>query len=281
MKNSCVFILTHGRANNVTTLKTLKKQGYRGDWYLVVDNEDECLLEYLQKFGAKRVLIFDKDEIEQCFDTMDNFSDRRTVVYARNVCFKLAESLGYRYFLELDDDYQAFEHRYIEDKKLKSKLVSNLDVLFDAMFQFLIDSNATCVALAQNGDYVSGRHSTILKKRLARKIMNTFFCDTQKPFTFDGRINEDVCTYVNSLDKVFLTITDYAIKQKATQHNKGGMTDTYIDTGTYVKSFYPVMKCPSCCKVSLMTGCKHPRIHHRITWSKAVPEIISSSFKKE
>ena len=36
-----VFILTHGRADNVVTMKTLKKGGYTGRWYMIIDNEDE------------------------------------------------------------------------------------------------------------------------------------------------------------------------------------------------------------------------------------------------
>lgn len=37
----CVFILTHGRANNVETCKTLKRCGYTGKVYLLVDDEDD------------------------------------------------------------------------------------------------------------------------------------------------------------------------------------------------------------------------------------------------
>lgn len=37
----CVFILTHGRADNVVTLKTLLADGYTGDWYMVIDDEDD------------------------------------------------------------------------------------------------------------------------------------------------------------------------------------------------------------------------------------------------
>lgn len=36
-----VFIITHGRANEQITLKTLKKCGYSGKVFLVIDDEDE------------------------------------------------------------------------------------------------------------------------------------------------------------------------------------------------------------------------------------------------
>ena len=35
-----VFILTHGRPNNVKTYKTLKRFGYTGKIHIVIDNED-------------------------------------------------------------------------------------------------------------------------------------------------------------------------------------------------------------------------------------------------
>lgn len=40
-ENFAVFILTHGRAENIITLKALEKAGYSGKTYLVIDDEDE------------------------------------------------------------------------------------------------------------------------------------------------------------------------------------------------------------------------------------------------
>ena len=45
-KNFCAFILSHGRANNVKTYETLRRQGYTGDIYIVVDDEDKSIEEY-------------------------------------------------------------------------------------------------------------------------------------------------------------------------------------------------------------------------------------------
>ena len=36
-----VFILTHGRADNMATAKMLKKTNYTGKIYFIIDNEDE------------------------------------------------------------------------------------------------------------------------------------------------------------------------------------------------------------------------------------------------
>lgn len=118
-------------------------------------------------------------------------------------------------------------------------------------------------------------------KKLLRKVMNTWFCDAEKPFQIIGRINEDTNTYVylGTQGKLFFTVTDVIITQKQTQSNAGGLTDIYLDRGTYVKSFYTVMCAPSCAKIAAM-GDKHMRVHHRILWGNCTPMIISQKWRK-
>ena len=276
----CVFILTHGRADNVITVKTLKDQGYTGKVYIVIDDEDEQEEEYRKRYGDK-VLQFNKKDVAKTFDPMDTSDDRRTIVYARNVCFDLARQTGHRYFLELDDDYVMFEHRWIEGEKLLTKTLSNLDDVFESMIDFLIDTGADTVAFAQGGDFIGGKNGGNYKKKILRKAMNTFFCDAEKPFKFIGRINEDVNTYtrLGSVGWLALTITDVDIVQKQTQNNKGGMTDVYNESGTYLKSMYSVIGMPSAVKIADM-GASHKRIHHNINWNLCVPKIMNERYKK-
>lgn len=112
--------------------------------------------------------------------------------------------------------------------------------------------------------------------------MNTFFCDVEKPFKFIGRINEDVNTYtrLGSTGWLGLTITDGQMKQKQTQANRGGMSNVYLDSGTYLKSFYSVMGMPSAVKIAEM-GDKHKRIHHNVEWGHCVPMILNEIHKKK
>ena len=49
-KNFAVFILTHGRPNNVKTYKTLKRFGYTGKIYIIIDNEDTSADDYYKNF---------------------------------------------------------------------------------------------------------------------------------------------------------------------------------------------------------------------------------------
>lgn len=275
-----VFILTHGRADNVVTLATLKKCGYTGKVYFLVDDEDSQIEQYKNNFGDS-VIVFNKKLASEMCDQGDLSDDRRVILYARNQCFEEAEKLGLETFLELDDDYKSFEYRYEEENKLKVKQYRDLDGLFDAMLDFLYQSDALTVALAQGGDFIGGVNGGIFNKGIARKAMNTFFCRTDRKFQFVGRINEDVNTYTTLGQRGgrIFTFTKAAIVQQATQKNKGGMSDTYLDMGTYLKSFYSVMYSPSCVKISKM-GDKHMRIHHEVQWENCVPMILNERYKK-
>ena len=279
-KDFCVFILTHGRPNKVYTLETLRKCNYTGDYYLVIDNEDKEADDYYKLFDGK-VLMFDKLEISKTFDTADTSDDRRAIVYARNVCFKLAKKLGYKYFLELDDDYTEFRFRKEINGILRTIYMRHIDKVFTAMINFLEKSGADTIAFAQTGDFIGGTGSNVFKKKLARKAMNSFFCSTEREFNFLGRINEDVNSYVSlgRQGKLFFTIAEASLDQLATQQNSGGMTELYLDSGTYVKSFYTIIFAPSCAKIGLM-GVNNKRIHHRILWDYCSPKILNQKHKK-
>lgn len=282
MRNDfAIFILSHGRADNVLTLDTLKKCGNTNKVYFICDNEDSQLDLYYSKFGKDNVIVFDKLKKSLEFDTMDLSSDRRAIVYARNACFDVAKDLGLTYFLELDDDYTEFRSRQWNGNKLMSIYCHDLDSVIDAMLEFLDASGALTVTFAQPGDFIGGVGSKVYKDKITRKAMNSFFCRTDRKFDFIGRINEDVNTYVNlgSKGNLLFTVVDMTLNQQDTQRNAGGMSELYLDSGTYVKSFYSVIANPSCVKISEM-GCNHKRIHHLINWENAVPKIISSRFQK-
>lgn len=280
--NFCVFILSHGRAGRVHTLQSLKKCGYSGSWYLVIDNEDAQENEYKRLYGEEHVIVFDKLARSKITDTPDLSEDRRTIIYARNECFDIAKKLGYRYFLELDDDYTDWQYRWEKDGKLKVASARNLNDIFEEMLVFLDCSNAVTVAFAQGGDMIGGKNNGRIKQGLLRKAMNTFFCDVEKPFSFVGRINEDVNTYTLLGNKgvLLFTFTNFMITQMTTQKNAGGMTETYLDMGTYLKSFYSVIYSPQAVKISEM-GDKHKRIHHYVDWEKCVPMILNQRWKKK
>jgi hypothetical protein len=276
-----VFILTHGRPGHVITYSTIRNQGYTGDIYLIVDNEDDSLGEYHAKFPGQ-VIVFDKRAIAKTFDAADSFSERRAVVYARNACFDIAKDHGIDYFLQLDDDYTGFWYKFNSRLEFRDRRVKSLDKLFGLVLDYYSSIDALSIAFGQGGDLLGGGNSTTLKRLwLKRKCMNTFFCSTLRPFQFVGRVNEDVNTFLSlgNRGQLLFTIFNVCITQVTTQASGGGMTDLYHAEGTYIKSFYPLMITPSNIKLYEM-GHKNKRIHHKVLWNNAVPKIISEDYRK-
>lgn len=275
-----VLILSHGRPDNVKTIKALRQANYTGKIKIVCDDLDETLNLYKEKYKDD-IIVFDKNKkLKEC-DTMDNFGKTNIVLPARNSCHEIAKELGWDYFFELDDDYTEFAIRYPKEGKLPAYKIKNMDAILDEMIEFLEVSNALCVCFSQGGDYIGGADGKYVHKRLSRKAMNCYVCKTSKPFQFIGTINEDCNMYVteNMKGNLVFSSTYVACVQNETQQNKGGLTDIYLDVGTYVKSFYSVMAEPSCVSVKGM-GVKDRRIHHSVRWNNCAPLILSDRYKK-
>lgn len=280
-ENFAVFILTHGRANDVRTLTALKSVNFSGKIYLVVDDKDQQLEQYREIYGDSVVAFSKEDEAKYC-DTMDNFHDMRIVLYARNACWNLAEQLGLQYFLVLDDDYNGFFFRRDGSSNYCNKRIKEIDPVLNLLLAFYATAPIASLAIAQGGDFIGGKDNPIFSATFTRrKAMNFFICSTCRPFKFFGSINEDVNAYLHhgKVGKIFMTVPNVSLNQLTTQQNSGGLTDIYLDRGTYIKSFYSVMIAPSCTKVGIIKD-TFARLHHNITWNNAVPRIISESHRK-
>ena len=274
-----VIILSYGRADRVYTYKTLRNSGYTGDIYILCDDSDSQLEDYRSIYGDK-VLVFSKDEYQGRFDKMDNFGKKNVVVYARNAVYDQAKSVGLRYIAVLDDDYQRFDFRVDGDYGYCEKRCRNLDAVFSAFLDFLKESKVKTICPAQNGDFFAGAQNErmSIRKIPKRKAMNLFFFDVENPMEFMGTINEDLTASVAEglAGGVVLTTPLFSLSQVDTQQNRGGLTDAYLDMGTYVKSFYSVMYAPSAVKVAPM-GSKYMRLHHQVSWKFCAPKILRES----
>jgi len=277
----CVFILTHGRPDDVVTLRTLGRCNYSGRIYLVVDDEDATVDRYRQNFGAERVIVFHKKaEADDC-DEGNNFDERRTITMARNACFSIAERLGVTHFLELDDDYTDFRFKTIETNG-KMFWVKNIERIIIGLVRFYDESNCLSVAIAQCGDFIGGIDNGVRTYRFSkRKCMNSFLCSTLRPFKFVGAMTEDVNTYMTlgGRGQLFFTIPFAALNQKTTQSQSGGITEMYQRFGTYCKAFTTLMMMPSAVSVGMMRS-TNPRLHHSINWGCAVPCIVPERYRK-
>jgi len=310
----CVFIMTYGRADNVKTYKTLmeyENTSFNQDLYFICSDDDKHLQDYIDKFGD-RVLVFSKKKMIPYLDKGDIFDRYGVILYARNICFSFASQLGYRYFVELDDDYDIFSQRiyysdyynikgtlisdmkeypeYIpseDEKKCEGKLmmkkILDYDYLFRVHLDFLKSTPCKTITMSQHGDYIGGVGNTNAKRGWQRKVMNSFFCDIEDPFTFNGSINEDVNYYTESgrMGNLNFNLFFFALNQESTQQSSGGMTEGYLDGGTYLKSFYTVLYTPSAAKIGYIGCGDNKRMHHKINANYCYPKIIDEKYTKE
>lgn len=276
MSKFCVIIIAHGRPEMTDTYDLLRDSGYTGKVVFLVDNEDKKVQGYYDRHGDKNVFMFDKIAVAKQSDPMNNFGSRKAALFARNIAFDVAKQLGYNYFCVLDDDYYYFGHR----GEHGAKKTKNLDLVFRYFVEFLCNTPPCCKAIAfsQGGDHIGGFKSEVLCKR---KCMNSWFCCVDRPFKFYGVMNDDVNAYLRNgyLGDVFLTYMPFQLDQVDTQKGSGGMVEAYINSGTYVKSFYSIMLNPAVVKIKLM-GVNHPRLHHSIAWKNLTPCIINKQYKK-
>jgi len=269
-----IFILSYGRPTNVKTLNTLKRCGYKGDYYIVCSMDDAQLSEY-QRIYKGKVICFDKESVP--FDRMDNFGNLKCVVYARNVCKEIVKQFEVDGYLVLDDDYICFSHVQNVNGKKKEPMIKDLDAVNLCMFQYLQASGATTIAMIQGGDLVGGENA-IFRNGFKRKAMNAFYFLKDSQYEFTGTLNEDVNFYteMGRQGEFILSIAKVKLNQEQTQKSKGGMTDIYLDGGTYIKSFYSVMRVPSAVKIGVLND----RIHHNVEFKFCTACVIDEKYKK-
>lgn len=271
----CVIIIAHGRPEMADTYNLLHDCGYHGRIIFLVDNEDKKVQGYFDRYGKNNVFMFDKLSVAKKCDPMNNFGGRKAALFARNIAFNVAKELGYTYFCVLDDDYYYFGHR----GEFGARKTKKIDEVFDYFVTFLRNTpTVKAIAFSQGGDHIGGYKGNILVKR---KCMNSWFCCSDRPFSFYGVMNDDVNAYLRNgyLGDVFLTYMPFQLDQADTQKGGGGMVEAYVNSGTYVKSFYSVMLVPSAVKIKLM-GVNHTRLHHSIAWRNVTPCIINEKYKK-
>lgn len=281
----CVFIMTYGRADNIKTYRTLmeyENTSFNQDFYLICSDDDSHLQDYKDKFG-KRVLVFNKQAMIPYLDKGDNFDRYGVILYARNICFSFASKMGYRYFVELDDDYDILSQRiFYDNEKLMMKKITDYDKLFKVHLDFLKNTPCRTITMSQHGDYIGGVGNANAKRGHQRKVMNSFFCDVQEPFVFEGTINEDVNYYTSSgrVGVLNFNLFGFALNQESTQQSSGGMTEGYLDGGTYLKSFYSVLYTPSAVKIGYIGHGENKRLHHKVNSNYCYPKILDEKYTK-
>lgn len=251
-KNFAVFILSHSRASNIKTIKTLRNSGYTGRIFIVLDDEDVMKEDYIRIYGTKNVIVFSKEEWKKKTDTITNEKDYESPVYARNFISCFAKEKGYKYYMMLDDDITSFNIRYIKNGKLKSCKLKNADSYFFNITKFMeTNKHISYIGTGNAGSYIGGAEGRFSKGIHIGDFSQSLLCSKQ--VEFKGIFNEDenmsmIESMVGNLCMVDLHVSHSSPKRKS---NKGGLKKEYDSTNDYYINMFSVICCPSCCYIVL------------------------------
>ena len=268
MTDFVIIILSHNRSHDIKTIAALDKAGYNGEYYILIDNQDNELDEYSVLYKDK-LLTFDKEsEAKEC-DPMDNFRHWGTPLYARNYAFKAAKKFGAEYFMLLDDDIIQFGLAGIIKKKFKRcPMKSSFGAAVAGMIEFM-RANECIDGLSFSGEsaYIGGKNGAF-KNGVRNGLNQAFILRTDSPNRFLGTMNEDLNIQLAASSSLYYEFFGCSVKSPKRGSNKGGID--YFDN--YVNNFYSVMLMPSA--MSMVNG-DLSRANN-----KAFPKLISSRYRK-
>lgn len=269
-----IFILSHGRAETMTTFDFLRRKGYSGKLFIVVDDEDEQKNMYKQIYGEEVVKIFCKKEYFEKVDTYSIDGNTKSVVFARNAAYDIADVLGITYFCEFDDDLTDVAIRYIDGNKLKSKSDYNFDDLCNAMLELLQCDKVWALSFGQAFNYIGGINGRF-KSRLERQAFGFYFLKTTHRIHYKGITNEDMNTILElgQQGKVTFSVLDFMAASPERTTNEGGNFELYNSMTKYVRNFYPLITAPSCVKMKSNGEIERKQ-------NSMFPKILSERWKK-
>lgn len=274
---ACI-VISHGRPD-CSTVKVLRECGYTGKIYIVVDDEDETLPDYLAKYGDD-VHVFHKEEN---FDTGDLGGSKACGVFARNQCLKVAEKNRLTYYLELDDDLEILAYRYNDAGHLRGIKAKGIDRLFDGICEYFDEAPVQCLGFGNAVDYIGGV-PTFESGTANRTVMNSFFLRVANKIQWRSRNSDDIITVVDEAQKghagfrftpVMNKFDVWIPKRKSDA--SGGSISMYNSEGSYKLRFYAVLFHPDCILIR-QTESGYDCLTRA---NNAYPKIISSRFKKK
>lgn len=271
-----VFIVTHGRPYTQKTLESLRAQGYTGDIWLVVDNEDNTRYKlyesYIHAYSHNYMWTFNKQYWVHRTECIVNTKSKATPVFARNASVELAKNMKYKYFAIMDDDVYNFSLKYEDEGHLRTHKIQNLDKLFSACCAF-IDCGADLITFSERSTYFGGLKSQNMQKKILRTQMtHVFIMPTSTDITFTGSIFEDLLIelYQNAIGRYVIRLGEICYDTPPMMSEKGGLEDVYkeLDLNNFIPwlTYFPSAGCriDDNSKWHLMRIDNCPRLLHEI-----------------
>jgi hypothetical protein len=274
-----IFICTHGRPDKQYTYQTLRNSGYTGKICFVVDDEDDTVDELRKNYPNEDVLQFNKQELIDASDTGTNEDHRACILYAKHFCECVADNMCLQAFIIADDDILKFRYRYVEDGKLKSLDVKNMDKVISIYTDMMLKCDMSATGFGFTQFYFTGIHSFDSDNMQKYRVPYNFvFRNTKHKINWMSWFGEDIITavyygrcgsYMSALPYVQQEIVPLATAD-------GGMKDTYDSNSDVRLAMQNIMYLPTELKVYKYKN----KYMASIKRDNAFPKIVSSNVSK-
>lgn len=280
MRNDfAIFILTHGRPNNQDTLTTLRKSGYTGKIYLVVDDLDDTLIEYQRQYDD--VLVFDKMKYVKDAETGLSQPYIKFALFARNAIEDMAKDLGLSYFAMADDDLTKFRLRYPDGDKLRSLVITDMDRLLETYVEFMEESDIATTSFASHLNFIGGvKTMPDSDSPKLRMCFNFYLRSVKHKVKWLSNICHDRITSImfGRKGQIWLQVPFVQYDMRELYGiNSGGNSDTYRKISDFHRSFFPVMFIPDC-NYSSFWSRSGKWVTSISDYDSICPKIVSSSY---
>ena len=280
IEDFAVFICTHGRPNSQHTYNALRKFGYTGKIYLVLDDTDITLPEYVNNY-SEDIIVFDKQHYIDTADTAVRPPNIKTILYAKLAVEDIAKYLGLTSFVIADDDIKAFRVRYVENGSMHTLRTLPLDDVFAVYKEYLLTAGFTALGMCSNVQMIAGKSvfepETITKFRVP---YNFVFRNTSKEITWVSSYGEDIITAMNcgKIGQMMWCIPYGQIDMiPPGSCEEGGMSDMYESLSSFNLFFYDFLYNPG----SIAMRQQKAKWNAHILKNNAFPKILSYTYRKE
>lgn len=276
-----VLISTNGRARNQITYSTLRRIGYTGKIFLVVDDEDVELAEYKRIYGDS-VKIFSKKEYFKKADLMINKADMCAAIFSRNACFDIAKENGISFFVNCDDDIKDIKFADIRGRKLITRKITDFDTVMKSVKKFMTCIGSDAMSICEDGVYVGGLNEKV-KTGAYWSMSHWFFFSSDTDLRFRGLWHDDrvFSMDVGKIGKIAFSMSimrDTLPSENEEEKQKGGMRSGKERFDRYSAEFMTLIAHPDVLKMYLDEKSGKWKLKRK--GECASPKIISGKHKK-
>jgi len=233
----------------------LKRLGYDGEYKIVIDVDDVCLDDYVAKYGAENLLVFDKNQwlfVEDTAMSKDGLI-KASPFYARVVVDEYASRFAIGDYIVLDDDIIDLRVRMPDNGSLRSMSMRRFNDVLSYLFEFMNENDIYGLSFAHPGMFIGGVQSfdKVIDKRVGSNI---FLLNSERRLRWKTIFYDDfnTCLSNGQIGRLVFTIPYIQIHaepqgSQSSTTKSNGMGEAYAMTKQFTRSFYSTMLFPSSC----------------------------------